>query len=65
MMIEICHKQTGDILRTVQADSLAGQFFEGRQTGRREPVERDLSNTDLQRADLRDADLSGEPERAR
>ena len=59
MMIEICHKQTGDVLRTVQADSLSGQFFEGAKLAGANLSKRDLSNTDLQRADLRDADLSG------
>ena len=59
LMIEIRHKQSGDVLRTVQADSLVGQFFEGAKLAGANLSKRDLSNTDLQRADLRDADLTG------
>src|SRR6185295_5089316 len=58
MMIEICHKQTGDVLRSVKAESLVGQFFEGAKLAGANLSKRDLSGCDLQRADLRDADLS-------
>ena len=58
-MIEIRHKENGGLLKQIEGNSLAGQFFEGAQLPGANFSGQDLSGADFQRADLRDADFSG------
>lgn len=58
-MIEIKHKDTGELLLLVEADTLAGQFLEGAKLAGADLAHQDLRKADLQRADLRAADLRG------
>jgi hypothetical protein len=54
MTIEIKHKFTGEVLQTVDAESLRGANLRGVNLGFA-----DLRGADLRNADLRDADLYG------
>ena len=57
-MIEIRHKDTGEVLRQVEAASLVGQYFEGAKLEGASFAGMDLTGVDFQRADLRDADFT-------
>jgi uncharacterized protein YjbI with pentapeptide repeats len=52
-MIEIRHKQSGEVLRSVEAGSLTGQYLEGAKLSGANLSKRDLSNADMQRKDDR------------
>ena len=58
-MIEIKHLTTGEIIRTVGADTLRGANLYGADLSRADLRGADLSFANLYEADLRGADLSG------